>query len=429
MWQKTIEGNEKDEKEIKAVRGLWNTVLETLKAMKAEREVACTAAQMLGPGVSKDKPENKPGPIARFFGLPAVRGVSGTVCKNVSELRVMAESVQTPEKAEVPVSRVNANCEANAEVAPPKPPGGAGATEPDDLGGTACRLPPAAPPSEPPSAPPLPPSTLFYPPLPPSTKSSGTTTSPNGEELPQSSDATAKMLQAVLKRLDTLELQTKRKGEATYSTQKKKKKKKRGVKGLSPDCDDEPTLLSTTERVFLSLLIPGGAAGRALKQVGQLACWAEKQANVTTQVMVVRILKACVVWLTSLFGSLPSWLKSLLAEGLRLLIILVIIGLCFCVARSCIKKAFRTMINHAWIAQKQEGGIVEEWLSEKGHSLIDVSNPAFDGAWEPEIKGPCCLCNEDRPALEGTKGGEQKESPSAVAVQQIGNSSGVAPTA
>ncbi|KAK4832051.1 hypothetical protein QYF61_020607 [Mycteria americana] len=67
-------------------------------------------------------------------------------------------------------------------------------------------------------------------------------------------------------------------------------------------------------------------------------------------------------WLTSLFGSLPSWLKGLLAEGLRLLIILVIIGLCFCVACSCVKKAFRTMINHAWIAQKQEGGIVEEWL-------------------------------------------------------------------
>ncbi|KAK4823550.1 hypothetical protein QYF61_003182 [Mycteria americana] len=54
---------------------------------------------------------------------------------------------------------------------------------------------------------------------------------------------------------------------------------------------------------------------------------------------------------------------------------------------SCVKKAFRTMINHAWIAQKQEGGIVEEWLSDKGHDLIDVSNPAFDGAWEPEITG------------------------------------------
>ncbi|KAK4811011.1 hypothetical protein QYF61_015715 [Mycteria americana] len=224
---------------------------------------------------------------------------------------------------------------------------------------------------------------------------------------------------------------------------------KREITGLSPDCDDELALLSTTERVFLSLLIPGGAAGRALKQVGQLACWAKKQAKVTTQVIETLLedqnsLRHAILqnraaidflllaqghgcedfegmccmnlsdhsesihkqlrwlkehankirqnqgffdeWLTSLFGSLPSWLKGLLAEGLRLLIILVIIGLCFCVACSCVKKAFRTMINHAWIAQKQEGGIVEEWLNEKGHSLIDVSNPAFDGAWEPEIK-------------------------------------------
>ncbi|KAK4811189.1 hypothetical protein QYF61_019820 [Mycteria americana] len=227
MWQKTIEGDEKDEKEIKAVRGLWNIVLETLKAMKAEREVACAAAQMLGLGVSNDKPKNKPGPIARFFGLPAVKGMSGTVCKNISELRekeglsslnemnnATSESMQAPEKTEVPVSRVNANCEVNAEVAPPKAPRGAGVAKLNDLGGAACRLPPTAPPSGPPSAPPLPPSTSFYPPLPPSTESSETTTPPSGEELPQSSDATAKMLQAVLKRLDALELQTKRKGGA-----------------------------------------------------------------------------------------------------------------------------------------------------------------------------------------------------------------------
>ncbi|KAK4810572.1 hypothetical protein QYF61_004535 [Mycteria americana] len=62
-----------------------------------------------------------------------------------------------------------------------------------------------------------------------------------------------------------------------------KHRTKREVTGLSPDCDDELALLSTTERVFLSLFIPGGAAGRALKQVGQLACWAKKQAKVTTQ--------------------------------------------------------------------------------------------------------------------------------------------------
>ncbi|KAK4832977.1 hypothetical protein QYF61_026803 [Mycteria americana] len=206
---------------------------------------------------------------------------------------------------------------------------------------------------------------------------------------------------------------------------------KREVTGLPPDCDDKLTLL---KRVFLSLFIPGGAAGRALKQVGQLACWAEKQANVTTQVIETLLedqnsLRHAILqnraaidflllaqghgcedfegmccmnlsdhsesihkqlqwlkehvnkirqnqgffdeWLTSLFGPLPSWLKGLLAEGLRLLIILVIISLCFCVACSCVKKAFITMINHAWIAQKQEGGIVEEWFSDKGHDLID----------------------------------------------------------
>ncbi|XP_072714814.1 uncharacterized protein [Ciconia boyciana] len=259
MWQKTIEGDEKDEKEIKAVRGLWNAVLETLKAMKAEREVACAAAQMLGPGVSSDKPRSKPGPIARFFGLPAVKGMSGAVCKNVSELRekeglvslnemgsATSGSMQTPGKTEVPASRADANCGVNAEVTPPKAPRGAGLTELNDSGGASCRPPPTAPSSEPPSAPPVPPSSSFYPPLPPSTESSGTTTPTSGEELPQSSDVTAKILQTVelpqssdvtakilqtvelpqssdvtakilqtvVKRLDDLELQAIRKGEA-----------------------------------------------------------------------------------------------------------------------------------------------------------------------------------------------------------------------
>ncbi|XP_072728200.1 uncharacterized protein [Ciconia boyciana] len=227
MWQKTIEGDEKDEKEIKAVRGLWNAVLETLKAMKAEREVACAAAKMLGPGVSSDKPRSKPGPIVRFFGLPAVKGMSGAVCKNVSELRekegliplnemgsATSGSMQTPGKTEVPASRADANCGVNAEVTPPKAPRGAGLTKLNDSGRASCRPPPTAPPSEPPSAPPVPPSSLFYPPLPPSTESSGTTTPTSGEELPQSSDVTAKILQTVLKRLDDLELQAIRKGEA-----------------------------------------------------------------------------------------------------------------------------------------------------------------------------------------------------------------------
>jgi len=36
MWERMIMGEEKEEKEIKAVRELWRTVLETLKAMKVE---------------------------------------------------------------------------------------------------------------------------------------------------------------------------------------------------------------------------------------------------------------------------------------------------------------------------------------------------------------------------------------------------------
>jgi len=45
MWERTITREEKEEKEIKAVRELWRTVLQTLKAMKAEREVACAPAR------------------------------------------------------------------------------------------------------------------------------------------------------------------------------------------------------------------------------------------------------------------------------------------------------------------------------------------------------------------------------------------------
>jgi len=70
MWERTIMWEEKEEKEIKAVHELWRTVLETLKAMKAEREVACAAARMLALEPGKDHTP-KPGTLARVFRLPA----------------------------------------------------------------------------------------------------------------------------------------------------------------------------------------------------------------------------------------------------------------------------------------------------------------------------------------------------------------------
>ncbi|XP_067153158.1 uncharacterized protein [Apteryx mantelli] len=210
-------------------------------------------------------------------------------------------------------------------------------------------------------------------------------------------------------------------------------RRKRAVTGLSPDCDDRVSLLSPTERVFLSLFVPGAAAGDALKQIGRLACWAEKQANVTTQVIESLLedqkgLRHAILqdraaidflllaqghgceefdgmccmnlsdhsesihkqlrwlkehtgrirqnhgfldeWLTNLFGNLPQWLTGLLAEGLRILLILIIIGLCLCVVLSCVKKALLKVAGQVWIARKQEGEILEEWLGFGGGNIV-----------------------------------------------------------
>ncbi|XP_074021613.1 uncharacterized protein [Numenius arquata] len=218
MWQKTIEGDEKEEKEIKAVRGLWHTVLETLKAMKAEREVACAAAQMLGPGAAALKPESKPGPIARFFGLPAVKGMTGTVCKTVAEIRANEDSdppekskdlplnpLQNSGKAEVTDAKPKQKSNANAEAPPQKTPAGEGpetSTDLIDLGRAACRpLPTAPPPATPPP---------LYPPLPSSSDSSGPPTPPADKSRKLSTD---KMLQTVLRRLDELDLRVARKDD------------------------------------------------------------------------------------------------------------------------------------------------------------------------------------------------------------------------
>ncbi|NXY72932.1 ERB1 protein, partial [Glareola pratincola] len=175
------------------------------------------------------------------------------------------------------------------------------------------------------------------------------------------------------------------------------RRKKWTVTGLPPDCNEKVTLLSPTERVFLSLFVPGAAAGKALKEIGPLACWAEKQAHVTTgvieslledqnslrhailqnRVTIDFLLLAqghgcedfegmCCMnlsdhgksihkqlqwlkkhaskirqnhgfldgWLTNLFGNMPQWLASLLVEGLRIIITLAIIGLCLCLVLS-----------------------------------------------------------------------------------------------
>ncbi|NWX52579.1 ENV1 protein, partial [Steatornis caripensis] len=172
-------------------------------------------------------------------------------------------------------------------------------------------------------------------------------------------------------------------------------RQKRAVSGLPPDCDDTVTLPSVTERVFMSLFVPGAAAGSALNQLGKLACWVEKQANVTTQILQsfledqnslrhallqnraaidflllaqghgcedfegmccfnlsdhgqsihkqIQWLKDHTQkiqqntgfldgWLQSLFGNISPWLRGLIVEGIRIIIILLILVFCCCFA-------------------------------------------------------------------------------------------------
>jgi len=74
--------------------------------------------------------------------------------------------------------------------------------------------------------------------------------------------------------------------------------------------------------------------------------------------------------LTSLFGNLPAWLKVLTVEGLHICIMLIVVGVIICIFFNCLKKTLSRMIDYAWLAQKQEGGIVESSLDERGHSLV-----------------------------------------------------------
>ncbi|NXK15851.1 ERB1 protein, partial [Herpetotheres cachinnans] len=170
------------------------------------------------------------------------------------------------------------------------------------------------------------------------------------------------------------------------------KKKKRAVR-LSPNCRDDVSLLSTTERILLSVLVPNVAVANVLNQIGKLACWAEKQVNVTTKILEQLLedqnsLRHAILqnraaidflllaqghgcegfegmcclnlsnhgesihrqiqwlknhankiqqsqgwldnWLPNLFGDIPGWLTGLLTKGIRFLVIIMLMGICLC---------------------------------------------------------------------------------------------------
>ncbi|NXN06595.1 ERB1 protein, partial [Indicator maculatus] len=167
--------------------------------------------------------------------------------------------------------------------------------------------------------------------------------------------------------------------------------------GLTPTCDDNVQLLSQASRLALAVFVPGAASGNALRELERLACWSEKQSNVTTETLEQLLLDQnsmrhallknraaidflllvqgygcedfdgmCCMnlsshgesihkgiqwlkqhsdkiqqqvstldkWLMNLFGDIPGWLKGLLIEGLKILVLVLIILLCSCVVYS-----------------------------------------------------------------------------------------------
>ncbi|NXK52684.1 ERB1 protein, partial [Chauna torquata] len=168
------------------------------------------------------------------------------------------------------------------------------------------------------------------------------------------------------------------------------KRKKRAL--FTADCNDNVELLSIAARTALSIFVPGAAAADAVNNLEKFACWAEKQANATTEVLEEMLLDqnslrhallqnraaidflllaqghgcedfegTCCMnlsnhsesihksiqtlkdgmlklrvqadddWVGGWFGSIPAWIRGLAKEGLRLLVIIIIIAIAACI--------------------------------------------------------------------------------------------------
>jgi len=188
--------------------------------MKAEREVACAAAQMLAPEPGKDH-VSKPGILSQVFGLPAIRGMTGITCNTIAEIRACAErgsglAAEAGGPPEVAAREINSKCEPDAGVRPPPGSGEESGTEvrlPSGRGEERLLPPPqgegqgawlmtAAPPGAWPatSAPPL------YPPLPSSSEASPLPTPSDGGQNEFQGKKACDLLQLVLQSLQDMSL-------------------------------------------------------------------------------------------------------------------------------------------------------------------------------------------------------------------------------
>lgn len=79
--------------------------------------------------------------------------------------------------------------------------------------------------------------------------------------------------------------------------------------------------------------------------------------------------------------GISSWLGALIKQGLMIEITLTVAVLIFCCLRKCIVRMITHAMNQVWVAQKEKGGIVEEFLEANWHSVLMqayLHNPAYE---------------------------------------------------
>ncbi|XP_055556194.1 uncharacterized protein LOC130141948 [Falco biarmicus] len=215
---------------------------------------------------------------------------------------------------------------------------------------------------------------------------------------------------------------------------------RRAPRTFDETCNDRVDLQSVTANVLASIFMPGAMAALNAKNIRRLAGWGEKQFNLTSQILSSLLLdvdsvrhatlqtRAAIDFLLLAHGhgcedfeglrcmnlsdhsilmhkklsqlqgdmkhilaednpfdewlrglGITGWLKTLLMEGIRFFIIVVVMFLVFSCLFSCLKKGLTSIVKRTWVVQKEKGGYVEGFLKDQGHMLplSGLDNPGL----------------------------------------------------
>ncbi|XP_023787304.1 uncharacterized protein LOC111932445 [Cyanistes caeruleus] len=205
-------------------------------------------------------------------------------------------------------------------------------------------------------------------------------------------------------------------------------RKRRSVFQLGPECKDQVELWEQPTVIVSSIFTPGVSSAQAFTQLRRLACWTGKQFNITSKVLSDLLLdmnsvrhavlqnraaidflllaqghgcedfdRMCCMnlsdhsvsihtrlqqlqrnmkkltmetnpleeWFQSL--GLTGWLKNLAQMAIVVILIIVIVLLFIPCILQCLQNMIKRATSTVLLVQKENRGIVEEWLESKGH--------------------------------------------------------------